>query len=199
MNTLIIITGYPGTGKSHLAALLQARFPSLEPHSYDTVKEQFWDRFGFQDAAEKLRCTQRSLQWFFAELAVEMLQRKDLLIEYPFHTGHVPALKPLVETYGYQVVTLCLTGDPMTIYQRSIQRDRAGQRHPGHMLTRYHCGDRVPPERLVPRSLEDFLADIASKNFSLGLGRTISLDVTDFSRVDYDAVLEEVAALGHWG
>ena len=95
MPTLVVITGCPGTGKSYLANLLLQRFPSLQLKSYDTLKEEFWDRYGFQDPEEKRRNTACSLQQYYADLARAMLLKTDLLIEYPFHLGHKAVLSQL--------------------------------------------------------------------------------------------------------
>ena len=39
---------------------------------------------------------------------------------------------------------------------------------------------------------EQFRADIDRKNYDIQLGYTIRADVTDFSTVDYDAILKEI-------
>ena len=50
---LILLAGYPGTGKSYLANMLIERFPELKILSPDDVKEEYWDRYGFHDLKEK--------------------------------------------------------------------------------------------------------------------------------------------------
>ena len=159
MPTLVIITGCPGTGKSYLANLLLQRFPSLQLKSYDTLKEEFWDRYGFQDPEEKRRNTACSLQQYYADLARLMLLKTDLLIEYPFHLGHKAVLSQLIQTYAYTAVTILMHGQMDVIYTRSIQRDSSGHRHPGHLLNRYHLGDTAEDSD-AQRSLtyEEFLA-----------------------------------------
>lgn len=199
MPTLIIITGCPGTGKSYLANLLLQRFPSLQLKSYDTLKEEFWDRYGFQDPEEKRRNTACSLQQYYADLARLMLLKTDLLIEYPFHLGHKAVLSQLIQTYAYTAVTILMHGQMDVIYTRSIQRDSSGHRHPGHLLNRYHLGDTAEDSD-AQRSLtyEEFLADCSRKDYNIQLGHTISVDVTDYAAVDYDAVLDEVQQYGDW-
>lgn len=199
MPNLILITGCPGTGKSYLANLLLERFPTLQLRSYDTLKEAFWDRWGFDNPEEKRQVAACSLWQYYADLAVLMLQKTDLLIEYPFHMGHRTVLAQLTETFHYTPITIWLHGDMEVIYRRCVQRDGRASRHPGHLHNRYHPGT-APEESdaVVPLNREAFLADCASKNYDIRLGHTISVDVTDYAAVDYGAVLDDVAAFGQW-
>ena len=43
--TLILLAGYPGTGKSYLAELLMKQFTGFEILSPDEIKEEFWDAY----------------------------------------------------------------------------------------------------------------------------------------------------------
>ena len=49
LQSLILLAGYPGTGKSYLAKLLMKQFPGFEILSPDEIKEEFWDANGFRD------------------------------------------------------------------------------------------------------------------------------------------------------
>ena len=51
--TLILLAGYPGTGKSYLAELLMKQFTGFEILSPDEIKEEFWDAYGFRNEQEK--------------------------------------------------------------------------------------------------------------------------------------------------
>jgi len=51
--TLVLLAGYPGTGKSYLCSMIlkmENRFFVLSP---DEIKEKFWDEYGFDNETEK--------------------------------------------------------------------------------------------------------------------------------------------------
>ena len=58
--TLILLAGYPGTGKSYLAKLLMKQFIGFEILSPDEIKEEFWDAYGFRNEQEKEELIQKS-------------------------------------------------------------------------------------------------------------------------------------------
>mgnify|MGYP001783950931 CR=1 FL=1 len=41
--TLILLAGYPGTGKSYMANIIIKNFPELRLLSPDDIKEKFWE------------------------------------------------------------------------------------------------------------------------------------------------------------
>ena len=43
---LILLAGYPGTGKSYMADIIIKKFPKLRLLSPDDIKEEFWDKYG---------------------------------------------------------------------------------------------------------------------------------------------------------
>lgn len=53
LQTLILLAGYPGTGKSYLAKLLMKRFSGFEMLSPDEIKEEFWDAYGFRNEQKR--------------------------------------------------------------------------------------------------------------------------------------------------
>ncbi len=53
MSQLILIGGYPGTGKTYLSKKIQQRFPIFQMLSLDEMKEENWDLFGFNNLEEK--------------------------------------------------------------------------------------------------------------------------------------------------
>ena len=57
--TLILLAGYPGTGKSYLAELLMKQFTGFEILSPDEIKEEFWDAYGFRNEQEKEELIQK--------------------------------------------------------------------------------------------------------------------------------------------
>ena len=197
MNSLIIITGCPGTGKSHWAKLVCCRFPRLNAFSFDEMKEVYWDRFGYDNNEEKTAINDRCLEDFYLRLEARLRAGEDILIEYPFSMRHAPVLDAIIQRTGCRAVTLYLHGDMPTIYARANARDEAGGRHPGHLLSCYHKGVTPPPLKADAQSrltLEQFIQSCTRKNYDIRLGLNLPVDVTDFSRIDYENVYAQIAA-----
>ncbi len=194
--TLVIVTGGPGTGKSYAARQIKAQFEELEILSYDAIKESEWDRFGFDNAEQKARLNRFCLEEFYLTLQHMMWEEKSILIEYPFNFSHREQLLKLIEENNYKTFTVYLYGDWRTIYDRGITRDKTETRHPGHLTNRYHKETGGGSEDIVTDAMltyEQFRADIDRKNYDIQLGTTIPVDVTDFSKVDMDGVLAQIA------
>ena len=51
--TLVLLAGYPGTGKSYLMRQIQEAYPTFQILSPDAYKEEMWDRYGFDTMEEK--------------------------------------------------------------------------------------------------------------------------------------------------
>ncbi|MBQ9300954.1 MAG: AAA family ATPase [Clostridia bacterium] len=184
---LLIITGYPGSGKSFISAMIVRAFPSFSTFAYDDVKEEWFDRLGFDGMEEKSRVNDRSLMDYWQRLGERMEAGGDLLIEYPFCRKHVAALKALIDRYGYMPYTVVLAGDPAVLWQRFARRDAVSDRHPGHICSTYHRdGERIIAPRL---SLEEYTRDCAEKDYFINLGPSITLDMSDLSRVDHQGLL----------
>ena len=182
MRHLVILTGYPGSGKSRMSEKILRAFPELRLLTYDTLKEAWFDREGFDGEAEKRILMDRCLEAFWQQLDEAMSSGADLMIEYPFCRKHVPALKRLTAAHGYQPITIVLTGDPAVMWARFARRDGNGWRHPGHLCSTYHLhGERVLARRLT---LEEYTEDCRKKDYFINLGPTHVIDVTDFARAD---------------
>lgn len=184
--TLIIITGAPGTGKSYLARLVLARWPFIRLLSYDALKEEYFDRFGFDSKEEKEALTDRCLRDFYRLLGKTMEEGGPVLIEYPFCRKHVSALNEVIEAYGYTPCTAVLYGDWATLWERQNRRDEEPDRHLGHLCDVYHKGAPGRRRRLMP--LDEFRASCMEKDYYIDLGRSAHIEVTDFSRTDYGPV-----------
>ncbi len=194
-HTIVLLTGGPGTGKSYAARQILSQIPALVPISYDEIKEEVWDRFGFDNAAQKDRVNWFSLEQFYLTLQRTMWEGKPILAEYPFYQRHKEKLRELIEQSGYRAVTVLLYGDWKVIYDRGQSRDQESDRHPGHLTYRYHPGRPVLPEDLIPQqdlTYEQFRRQIDQKNYDIQLGTTIRVDVTDFSRVDYKETAAQI-------
>ncbi|MBQ7564329.1 MAG: zeta toxin family protein [Lachnospiraceae bacterium] len=193
---LIIITGGPGTGKSGVATgfLSFLERDDIVRLSYDDVKEKEFDRFGFDNETQKDRLNRFSLEEFYLMLGKAMWEGRTILTEYPFYQRHKPRLQELIDEYSYDAATIFLYTDIHTVYQRFINRND-GDRHPGHLLSRYHIEDFSPEtlihEKQVP-DFEEFAGGIAHKEYDVGLGISIPVDVSDFSKISYEEIYQRI-------
>ena len=69
---LIVITGCPGSGKSSFAVRLCKAFPEVELLSYDAVKEQFFDQYGFDDEEEKFIVVEEGQVYYEPEIRTSL-------------------------------------------------------------------------------------------------------------------------------
>ena len=192
--TLIIVTGGPGTGKSYTAHQILKTFPTLSSLSYDSIKEKEWDRFGFDNAGEKLRLNNFCLEEFYLVLGARMRSGQSLLIEYPFSHRHRDRLWELIRKYHYQAVTVLLEADWSVVYRRFVSRNGRTDRHPGHLTDCYHKGEPIAEGSIsaAPLTYEEFRADIDSKLYDIRLGNTVYVDVTDFKTVSYPDMMQKI-------
>lgn len=194
---MIIVTGGPGTGKSYGAARIEEEFEGLKKLSYDDIKEKNWDIFGFDNKEQKEELNKFGLEEFYLYVRKSMRNAESILLEYPFYQYHRPRLLKLAGEYGYNVITVYLYGDPRVVYERSIRRDQGGERHPGHLTECYHKEDVRSGEPAAVDAIPDykaFLKWLKERNYDIRLGYTIAVDVTDFTKIDYDAIMDEIAA-----
>ena len=200
--TIFLISGGPGTGKSTIAraVLKNLRKGGLVSVSYDEYKEKEWDRYGFDNPDQKKEVNEFALEEFYLEIRKLMREGRSILAEYPFYQYHREKLLKLVEESGYQAVTLYLHTDLKTAYERGIQRDGNGDRHPGHLMDCYHKENYTPEdlesEDRQKLSYEEFLERNQVRNYDINIGYHVVVDVTDFSAVSIDSIMEEIASGG---
>lgn len=192
--TMIIVTGGPGTGKSYAANKIRENIGNLKVLSYDHLKEKNWDTFGYDNKAQKEDVNRFALEEFYLYVRKAMWEGETLLLEYPFYQYHKPRLQELADEYAYCVVTVYLYGEWKTVYERSVDRDHDGVRHPGHLTDCYHKESADDVVMNAIPTYEGFCKWMTERNYNIQIGHTIELDVTDFSKIDYDAVIDEIVS-----
>ena len=70
-NFLILIAGYPGTGKSYLCKMILKEYPDFVTFSPDEVKEQLWDKYGFKNLDEKNKLINLSWEYYYSFIDLE--------------------------------------------------------------------------------------------------------------------------------
>ena len=191
---LIILSGLPASGKSTVARALHAAypFPILEK---DRIKECLFDTLGFQSHEEKRRLDAAASR-ILLEVAGDILTAGgSVILDNNFDTAAGEALRELQARLSPRSVTVLLTADEDTLYERYLARDLAHTRHPGHAVS-----DRYPPlpgdPDVTPMEREGF----AQRYLSRGMGRVcwggpvITVDTTDPEALDRAALITQVRA-----
>lgn len=96
--TLILLAGYPGTGKSYMANIIIKNFPELRLLSPDDIKEKFWDKYGFDTLEQKEELIVRAWNTYYDEMEQDFLHGKSLISDYPFSLKQKPTLEKLTKT-----------------------------------------------------------------------------------------------------
>lgn len=195
-NTLILLAGYPGTGKTFLANLIMERLPKIHLLSPDSIKESNWDQFGFNNLDEKETLIAKSWQDYFKEMENLFRSQVSIISDYPFSDKQKGQIEFLTDQYGYQVITIRLIADLDVLFERQKSRD-LGDRHLGHILKQYHKGIGVQHDQadnLV--NYEEFIQRCITRGYdTFSLGILFEIDVTDFSTVNYTQLLIELEKL----
>lgn len=198
--TIVIITGAPGTGKSYWANSILDGFEGVHLLAYDAYKECYFDKYGFDSQEEKSRLNALALEDFYQAVDVAMKRGETLVVEYPFNQSHRQRLVDMIEENRYNGITLFLHGDMETLYRRGYRRDMAGNRHPGHLLSRYHKGVTPQPKSIDPEvqlSLEEFIESCGRKDYDIKIGKEIDVNVTDTDLLNQsrEELMDAIAAM----
>lgn len=199
--TLILLAGYPGTGKSYLANLILEKFPSIQFLSPDELKEKNWDQYGFNNLAEKETLIQKSWEEYYQIMSEKFQQSISLISDYPFSGKQKEKLRRLTDQSGYQVITIRLIAELDVLYERQKLRDLDHSRHLGHILLRYHKENVTINHKSADKLVDyqEFIKRCTTRGYGeFSLGELIEVDVTDFSLVDYDQLLIELEKLLEW-
>ena len=191
---LIILSGLPASGKSTVARALQGAFPYpiLEK---DRIKECLFDALGFQSHEEKRRLDAAAARILLQTAEDILTAGGSVILDNNFDTAAGEALRELQARFSPRSVTVLLTADENTLYERYLARDLAHTRHPGHAVS-----DRYPPlpgdPEVAPLEREGF----AQRYLSRGMGQVnwdgpvLTVDTTDLAALDAAALVAQVRA-----
>ncbi len=193
---LVLVAGYPGTGKSRVCSLLQERLGPFTVLSLDAVKESLYDVEGFADASAKAHVDRAALELFLARVRAAMAEGGPVLAEYPFSEKQRPSLAAACTAYGYSPLTVRLVADFEVLFERQRRRDLDPSRHAGHLMDAYRPGDTLDDRHEAPQllTLEVFLDRYLHRGYGeFALGEVIEVDTTDFTHVDDDALIAAIS------
>ena len=178
---LLIITGAPASGKTTLGRRLadDLRLPFI---GKDDIKERLFDSLGWKDRewSRKLGLATYPLLYYFVE--AELRAGRSLTVESNFRPEYdTPKFLKLQQQYGFEPVQVFCHASDHVLLERVRRRALSGERHPGHV-------DHILYEEMRGAPVQPDYAPLPIE------GTLITVDTTDFARVDYGAILQEIRA-----
>lgn len=165
--------------------------------SKDSIKELLFDYIGFQSREEKVKLGTASMEIMYYMAGQFMKVGQPFILENNFEHVSKEGLNALMSRYSYCALTVTLTGDYRVIYQRFLERNVSPERHRGHVVNDcYPEREEHSEEQIQAASIryEDYLYGIEHRGFDTfkAAGEQIKVDVTDFAKVDMDALLKKI-------
>lgn len=178
---MILIAGMPGTGKTRYANYLSNRL-QIALVCKDKLKEIIWDKIHYDTKiraeSQKYGSLAYDVSYYFCEMLMKINQT--LIFESNFVNQCADILRPMVDKYGYKVITVLFNGNIEVIHQRFLKRDVTEERHQGLVSNGY---------------FNDYnyfkTATESCRNFNFG-NAIIEVDSTDFSNISYDKITEMI-------
>lgn len=133
----ILVSGIPASGKTVLAEYLSASL-HIPVVSKDKIKEILFDTIGFRSRTEKVALGTGAMETTYYFAGQMMRAGQPFLLENNFENVSRPGIQSLLEKYGYQAVTVRLTGDYNVLFNRMIERNNSPDRHKGHIVNDYY-------------------------------------------------------------
>ncbi len=180
--TLILVSGAPASGKTHLAQRLSRDLHVPSIHR-DGLKETLFDSLGVGDREWSNKVGAASWALLYDLIGGQLAAGRSIIAEANFYPRDRNSLLTLQTRYGARTVEVNCTAAPDTLRRRYLKRGASDDRHRGHVDTQSHVEDL---DRMVREGIFR----------PLGLdGPVIVVDTTDFRQVDYKAVSDDVRTL----
>ena len=168
--TLLLLSGYPGVGKSYFSNMLLQHFSSLFLISQDEIIAKNFDLYGFSNIEEKEEVIEISRRQFYRELEIGMQAHKTMVSDYHFTHDHQSVIEVLTNKYEYKVITVRLLCDFEVLYKRQT--------------------------KAVEYSFKNFIeaGDNAGYN-TFQIGQLIELDTTKFDDANHRQTIKYLSAI----
>jgi predicted ABC-type ATPase len=175
---VIIITGYPGAGKTTLGKSLSERF-DMPFVSKDEIKEILFDSLGWKDRewSMKLGATSYELMFYFAKKIVET--NKPFILETYFSQMSEKEIANLKNEFNIRPIQIVCSASSGIIFDRVKNRVDSGQRHPGHV-------DDMRYDELAEKTKKEY------EPLRIG-GSLMIVDTSDFDKINYDEIYEFIS------
>jgi predicted kinase len=130
---LIVITGFPCSGKTTIAQKLSAEL-NIPVQSKDFWKETLFDGLGVGDKDWSALLSDRAYDLLFAVTEAHLASGRSLIIEGNFRrVAHSPVVRGIVERTGALVKQYVCGANGEVLIRRCENRAERKTRHAGHM------------------------------------------------------------------
>ena len=180
--TLILVSGAPATGKTTTAKLLSARL-RIPVISKDAIKESLFESMGWDNREWSKKLGFASIVLMFELVEGQLSTGNSVIAEtnfYPDLDG--PRVEALHTKADFATIEVHCSAATDIVLIRYKDRQDSGARHPGH---------RFDAEL---QTLQEVLRDGIFHPMDLD-GELLTIDTTEFSKVDLDAVVEAVRSM----
>jgi len=171
-NKLILVAGHSATGKSTFARRLSEML-EIPCFSKDTIKEAMGDGFGQNSRVmydEDNTSATINIMTHIAECFLKI--GKVCILEANFRPPQNEQIEELLEKYNARCFTFLFDGNMDVLWGRFVQRE--AERHWTH-------------KTIVGMDKDRFINGGIKAGFGeFAIGKTIKIDATDFSKIDYN-------------
>lgn len=192
---LIVLTGMPASGKSTVASRISGTL-GLPVLAKDALKEALFDTIGFRNYAEKRKLDHAANAVLLRCAEALLKSGQSMILDNNFDQASSETLDLLVQRYDCKCIIIFFGGNTDVFYDRYVERDKAHQRHPGHVVQ-----DHYP---LLPGESADYVMtrhEFSEKFEKRGMndfhcrGSRIDLDATEPEKLDMGALIEQIRSL----
>lgn len=192
---LILLAGYPGTGKTFLSNIIKKKLGNLVRITPDDMKEDYFDKYGFNNIKEKQQIERIAWEKYYEIMEKQMKAANGIISDYPFSNKQKTYLEKLSGKYNYKVITIRLIADLDILYERQQKRDLDPTRHLSHIVNSYKKGDYLTNRENADNLLtyEEFIERCKTRGYNtFKIGKLFEMDVTDYTNVSYVDLIDKV-------
>lgn len=192
---LLLLAGYPGTGKSYLCDKILAQDNSFKILSPDLLKEHFWDKFGFENEDQKNDLIDKAWAEYYNQMDSMMRDNDNIISDYPFSDKQKQTISEIAEKNNCNIITIRLVGDIGILFDRQQKRDIDNDRHLGHVAMPYYKNMEITDRKNLSGILTKDVFFDRCQNRGYGdfeLGYTIEVDVSYYDKIDYNKILQMI-------
>lgn len=176
--TLVVVTGYPATGKTSLARHVSAEL-CIPMVAKDAIKERLFDVLGMGEPEWSHLLGRASLAVLYEQVRSVLAIRHSVIAEANFDAELGGRdLRAILADHPAHVIRVVLVCDPDVLIERCRKRAESGERHPGH--DDYWVAEELA--RLVQKRYEP--PDLP--------GPIFEVDATDLDALDFGHIVELV-------
>ncbi len=177
---LIIINGFPGSGKTYLGDYLAKKL-SLPYVNKDGIKELLFDHLGWQSRGWSKKLGAASFEILFHILETQIKTGLSCIVETAFFPAfHKTRFLEIKNRYQLEIVEIFCIANVDILSQRFTSRVSSGERHPGHV-----DGD------VIENQFKEMITGDKYGNLDMG-GSYFEIDTSDFASVDYESLYKKI-------